>query len=166
MEVPKLKNWKKQIEDQLQTVGYGEDDLIKIIHLALDFQEETTKPYIWFSEQIQYLNQIAAEFRGIYITLFKKEPPPRPKKETVNEVILDTPESRKQTIREIAVSLTKPGETVSDETILSELKKRGMRLKADNQTATISTILFGFKAEFEKTEKRGVYRRIISIEQK
>ena len=75
-------------------------------------------------------------------------------------MILDTPEHRKQAIRDVALSLTKPGDDVSDEAVLEELKRRGMRIEAANPTAAISTILNGFKPEFEKVQgKRGIFKR-------
>jgi hypothetical protein len=75
-------------------------------------------------------------------------------------VLLDTPERRKQAIREVALSITKPGDDVSDEAVLEELRRRWMRINAPNPTAIISTILRGFKPQFEKVlGKRGVFRR-------
>jgi hypothetical protein len=49
---------------------------------------------------------------------------------------------------------------VSDEAVLEELKRRGMKIDASNPTATISTVLHGFKPQFEKVQgKRGVFTR-------
>lgn len=158
-----LSNWRERIEVELKKISYNEEDLIKIIHLAEDCQDEMSRPFAFLSEQSQYVQQIVGEFRSLYVTRFNKQPPPRQK---TNEVVLETPESRKRTVREIALFLAKPGTEVSDEGVLNELKKRGMSLKANNQTATISTILYGFTDEFEKTEKRGIYRRKINPEQK
>ena len=63
-------------------------------------------------------------------------------------------------VRDVALSMTKVGDTVSYEGILEELKRRGMKLVANNPNATISTILNGFKPEFSKVEgKRGTFQR-------
>ena len=59
-----------------------------------------------------------------------------------------------------ALSMTEPGDDVSDEAVLEELKRRGMKIDAANPTATISTILHGFKSQFEKVQgTRGVFKR-------
>ena len=99
-------------------------------------------------------------FHDMYLTRFNKQPQPRPTKTPIPEVLLDTPEIRKQTIREVALSITKPGNELSDEAVLGELKRRGMKIDLVNPTATISTILRGFRPQFEKVQgKRGVFRR-------
>ena len=86
--------------------------------------------------------------------------PPRPTEAPIKEVFLDTPESRKQAIREVALSITELGDEISDEAVLEELKRRGMKIDLINPTATISTILNGFKPQFEKVQgKRGLFRR-------
>ena len=96
----------------------------------------------------------------MYVTMFGEQPPPRPEEAPIIEVLLDTPEPRKQAIREVALSITNPGDDVSDETVLEELKRRGMKIDTANPTATISTILNGFKPQFKKIQdKRGVFRR-------
>jgi len=99
-------------------------------------------------------------FNDMYFTRFNKQPPPRPTETPVKEVLLDSPELRKQAIRQVALSLTEPGNDVSDEAILEELKRRGMKIDLANPTATISTVLRGFKPQFEKVEgKRGIFIR-------
>jgi len=60
----------------------------------------------------------------------------------------------------VALSITKLGDNVSDEAVLEELKHRGIKIDAANPTAVISTILHGFKPQFEKVQgKRGIFRR-------
>jgi len=60
----------------------------------------------------------------------------------------------------VALSITNPGDDISDEAVLEELQRRGMKIDGFNPTAIISTILNGFKPQFEKIEgKRGVFRR-------
>ena len=99
-------------------------------------------------------------FNDMYFTRFNKQPPPRPSETPIPELLLDTPDIRKQIIREVALSITKPGNEVSDEAVLAELKQLGKKLDLVNPTATISTILRGFRPQFEKVQsKRGVFRR-------
>lgn len=165
IELPKLKDWKTSIEDQLKGIGYSEEELLRIVYLCEDYIAEMTPALKWVNIQNSFLQQILGNFRNQYTIRFGKDVPPRPKEALVSEVLLDDPNSRKRVVREVALAIAKPGDEVSDETVLEELKCRGMRLVADNPTATISTILNGFKTEFEKVkEKRGVFKRIVRQE--
>jgi hypothetical protein len=114
----------------------------------------------WLGQQQGFVTQMNRIFSDMYLTMYGRQPPPRPTEAPIAEVLLDTPEHRRQAIREAALSITKPGDEVSDEAVLEELKRRGMKLAANNPTATISTILRGFKPQFEKVQgKMGVFRR-------
>lgn len=158
--LPVLKDWKGLVENQMQTAGYKEDDILKIAYACEDYIAEIQPAIKWVNDQNSFLQQISGNFRTQYAVRFGKEIPPRPTEMLVSEVPLDTPEHRKQVVREVVLAITKPGDNVSDEMILEELKRRGMKLIAGNPTATISTILHGFKSQFTKVEgKRGVFKR-------
>ncbi len=125
-----------------------------------DFSVEIQPVSQWVGQQQAFVTQIYRIFNEMYLITFGEQPPHRPKEAPIAEVLLDTPEHRKQTIREVALSTTKPGDDVSDEAVFEELKRRGMKIDASNPTATISTILHGFKPQFEKVQgRRGVFRR-------
>jgi hypothetical protein len=157
---PVLRDWKGLVEDQMGTAGYKEDDILKMAYACEDYIAEIQPAIKWVNVQNSFLQQILGNFRDQYALRFGKEIPPRPTEMLVSEVPLDTPERRKQAVREVALAMTKPGDNISDEAILEELKHRGMKLIADNPTATISTILHGFKPQFSKIEgKRGVFKR-------
>lgn len=159
---PLLKDWRGQIENQIRQGAHEKQDLLNVIWLCHDIVAEMNSPNRWLGEHGQYVSGIRDEYMRTYSIRFGEQPPQRPQKEPSNEIILSTPESRKQTVREISLSLTKPGDTISDEAIRDEIKKRGMRLDAHNPTATIATILNGFTDEFEKVnEKRGIFKRVI-----
>jgi hypothetical protein len=103
-------------------------------------------------------------FSEMYVTMFGEQPPPRLEEATIAEVLLDTPEPRKQAIRDVALSITNPGDDVCDEAVFEELKRRGMKIDTANPTATISTILNGFKPQFKKVQgKRGVFSRQVTM---
>jgi hypothetical protein len=158
--LPVLRDWKGLVEDQMKTAGYKEDDILKMAYACEDYIAEIQPTIKWVNVQNNFLQQILGNFRGQYALRFGKEIPPRPTEMLVSEVLLDTPERRKQAVREVALAMTNPGDNISDEAILEELKHRGMKLLADNPTATISTILHGFKSQFSKIEgKRGVFER-------
>ena len=159
-EPPVLKDWKTLVEEQLKITGYGDKDILKIVHMCQDFTSEIQPASQWVGQQQGFVTQIYRIFTEMYTARFGEQPPPRPKEAPITEVLLDTPEGRKQAIREVALSITKPGDDVSDEAVLEELERRGMKLESANRTATISTILNGFKPQFEKVQgKRGVFKR-------
>ena len=158
--VPVLKDWKILVQKQLKSAGYGEKDILKIVYMCQDYLGEIQPIGQWVGQQQSFVTQMYRTFNEMYFTMYGEQPPPRPTEAPLTEVVLDTPEHRKQAIRELALSITKSGDEVSDEAVLEELKRRGMKLAANNPTATISTILHGFKPQFEKVQgKRGVFRR-------
>jgi hypothetical protein len=158
--LPLLKHWKGLLEDRIGSVGHGEEDLLKVIRLGEDFSDEIRVVSQWFNQQAVYVSMIVSQFSQMYAGRFNKQVPPRPPKEVTSEILLDSPEDRKKMVREVALAMTKPGDTISDEALLEELRRRGMRLAANNPTATISTILHGFKPRFEKVKgKRGMFVR-------
>jgi hypothetical protein len=157
---PPLEDWRDQVENLIKQGEHEKQDVLNIIWLGQELISEMGPASRWISEQSQYLNAIVAEYMRIYSTRFGEQPPPQPHKEASPEILLDTPERRKQTVREVALAIAKPGDNISDEAIVEELKRRGMKLDARNPTATISTILHGFK-QFNKVDKtRGVFKRL------
>lgn len=159
-EPPVLRNWRFLVESQLNKASYAEDDILQIIYLCQDHLSEIQPISQWLGQQDGFVRQMSRNFIDMYFTMFGKQPPPRSTEAPIKEVLLDTPEHRKQAIRDVALSMTKPGDDVSDEAVLEELRRRGMKIDTSNPTAAISTILNGFKPQFEKVEgKRGVFRR-------
>lgn len=158
--LPVLKDWKTLVEEQLNKTAHSEADILKIIYMCQDYLGEIQPIGQWLGQQQGFVTQMYSIFSDMYFTMFAKQPPPRPTEAPITEVLLDTPGRRKQEIRQVALSITKPGDVVSDEAVLEELKRRGMKIDTANPTATISTILNGFKPQFEKVQgKRGVFRR-------
>ena len=159
-EPPVLKDWQKLVQQRLDKAAYAENDILEIMYMCQDYLGQIQPIVQWLGQQEGFVRQMHRIFSDMYSTMFGKQIPPRPTEAPVTEVILDTPELRKQAIRDVALSLTKPGDDVSDEAVLEELKRRGMRIEAANPTAAISTILNGFKPQFEKVQgKRGIFKR-------
>lgn len=159
-ELPVLKDWKALVQNQLKSAGYDKEDILKIVYMCQDYLGEVQPIGQWLGQQQGFVTQMYRTFSEMYFTMFGEQPPPRPTEAPIKEVVLDTPEHRKQTVREVALSIAKPGDEVSDEAVFEELKRRGMKIDAFNPTATISTILNGFKPQFEKVQgKRGLFRR-------
>ena len=159
-EKPALEDWRGLLEKRLNKATYTEEDILEILYLCQDILLEIQPVGQWLGQQQGFINQMQRIFNDMYFTRFNKQPPPRPTETPVKEVLLDSPELRKQAIRQVALSLSEPGNDVSDEAILEELKRRGMKIDLANPTATISTVLRGFKPQFEKVEgKRGIFIR-------
>ena len=158
--IPELKDWRGLLEKRLNKITYTEEDILEVLYLCQDYMVEIQPAGQWVGQQQGFINQMQRIFNDMYFTRFNKQPPPRPSETPIPEVLLDTPEIRKQIIREVALSITKPGNEVSDAAVLAELKQLGKKLDLVNPTATISTILRGFRPQFEKVQgKRGVFRR-------
>jgi len=158
--IPELKDWRSLLEKRLNKVTYTEEDILEVLYLCQDYLVEIQPAGQWVGQQHGFINQMQRIFNDMYFTRFNKQPPPHPSETPIPEVLLDTPEIRKQIIREVALSITKPENEVSDEAVLAELKQLGKKLDLVNPTATISTILRGFRPQFEKVQgKRGVFRR-------
>jgi len=159
-ELPILKDWKSFLEQRLSKAAYAEADILEVIYTCQDYMGEIQPISQWVGQQYGFVTQMHRIFTDMYFTMFGKQPPPRTTEAPVTEVLLNTPEHRKRAIREVALAITKPGDDISDEAVLEELRRRGMRIDATNPTATISTILHGFRPQFEKVQgKRGVFRR-------
>ena len=157
---PALEDWRGLLEKRLNKATYTEEDILEILYLCQDYLVEIQPAGQWLGQQQGFVTQMQRIFNDMYFTRFNKQPPPRPRETPIPEVLLDTPEIRKQTIREVALSITKLGNEVSDEAVLEELKRLGKKIDLVNPTATISTILRGFRPQFEKVQgKRGVFRR-------
>ncbi len=160
VEPPVLKNWKTLVEKELNKATYSETDILKIMYMCQVSLSEIQPIGQWVGQQQGFVTRMYSIFSDMYVTMFGKQPPPPPTDAPITEVFLDTPERRKQAIREVALSITEPGDAVSDEAVFEELMRRGMKIDTANPTATISTILNGFKPQFEKVQgNRGVFRR-------
>ena len=159
-QIPTLKDWKSLVEDKLKKTGHTESDMLKLIYLCQEYLREIQPIALWIGQEQSFVTQISRIFTDMYFTMFSKQPPPCPTEAPITEILLDTPERRRQTVRDVALSIAKPGDTVTDEAVYEELKRRAMRLDTSNPTATIATILKGFKHQFEKVQgERGIFRR-------
>lgn len=159
-EIPQLRDWRGLMEKRLSKTTYTEEDVLEILYFCQDCSGEIQPAGQWIGQQQAFMQQMLRLFNDMYVTRFNRQPAHRPREVPIPEVVLDTPEIRKQTIREVALSLTEPGDDVSDEAVLDELKRLGKKLDLVNPTATISTVLRGFRPQFEKLPgKRGVFRR-------
>ncbi len=160
MSVPPLKHWQTSLETQINSMGQSEIELLAIISLCEETLREIEPSYVFIRDQRQSTQELVNQFRRLYLTRFKKEAPVVPAEALLDEMVLDSPESRKVAVIKAALDLADPGEEISDQDVLNMLKAEGKRFVADKPTSVVSTILNGFKSEFEKVEgKRGVFKR-------
>ena len=173
-DIPVLKDWKSEIEEELRSAGHGKDDLRRIVLLGRKFLGEITPSVNWVHEQSRFVSQVTGQIQELYRTRFNEDPSTErsapgnavqadsgTSRVPSDEIVLDTPERRKKAVQKTALELApNTGDEIRDRAINEELKRRNMRLVAQNPTALISTIMNGFKAEFEKVEgKRGIFKR-------
>ena len=160
MKTPVLHDWKGKLEELVESKLQTKEGLTEIIHLCEELLEEIEPALKFLNEQRGFIIRLRDQYQGLYDTRFHETPPPRPKKDRGEEVLLDTSETRKQAVREVALALADIDGEINDEDVLKALESEGKRMVADNPTATISTILNGFKSHFEKVPgRRGVFRR-------
>ena len=109
-EIPALKNWRELLEKRLNKATYNEADMEEVLNLCQGYLIEMQSPAQFLSQQQGFINQMQRIFIDMYFTRFNKHPPPQPAETPAKELVLDTPEKRKQTIRDVALAITKPGE--------------------------------------------------------
>ena len=161
MERELIRDWKAGLESFIVGKGHTKEDLIAIIRACESTVDDTQPALNYVREQRASVRQLMDHYRAIYQSLFHEESTPQRVDEDEYETLLDTTESRKQAVKQMALALTATGAEVSDGQILEALRAQGKRLVAGNPTATVATILYGFTQRFEKVKgKRGVFRRL------
>lgn len=159
-DIPQVKDWASQLQREIDKLPINEDGLMKAIQRCEETAFELEPAYRYIRDQRDEVADLEQGLRRLYLTRYRKEVPARSRDELQSEEILDSPERRKNEVRRVAVELAPPGQEITDEQIFEELTARGKRFIAENPKATISTILVGFKSEFEKVEgARGAFKR-------
>ena len=160
MGFPVLKDWRGDLDKQIRGKGQSQQDLLAVIHICQELLENMQPAANFIQEQRSDIATWLSRYQELYMARFKEQPPPRPSEELPDHMVLDTPQKRKQAIRQAALTMTEPGMAVGDKDVWKFLQEEGMLLVANNPTAAISTILNGFKSEFQKVDgKRGVFQR-------
>ena len=161
MDVPKLIDWKTQLQDKLSEVGNSKEDMIQIINTCDSYLKEMQEIGKWFSDCQQFITQIRGNLGEMYRLRFNSEPIPQSQPVLPGKLFLNNPSNRQQYVREIALAITQVGSEINCESILKELDRRSIELKGSNLNAIIGTIMNGYRSNFKKVEgKRGVFLRI------
>ena len=156
---PGIKDWKTELSRHIDGRRHTREDLGTVIRMCRETLADMQPAHDFLREQRALVQTWLQQYELLYVSRFD-EPPPRCDADLPHELLLDTPDSRKRAVRAVALSMTAPGGEINDEQVLQSLLNDGQRLVADNPTATISTILNGFKSHFEKVSgKRGVFKR-------
>jgi len=160
MELPELKDWKDTLNRLIEKKGQSQEDLLEVIHQCHRALNDMRPAFDFVRGQHSDIEGWKTHYSQLYSFRFREDPPALSLSELSAQEFLETPESRKKVVREIALSLTSPGMDIGDNDVLNALQERRQQLVARNPVATISTILNGYKSHFEKVEgKRGVFRR-------
>lgn len=152
-----IKDWVGAVNQQLEESELkGKNGFQRLIELAEEALEEVAPARTFINAQHERLEALIKVTRQLHQTIYNEAARP-PRWESTEPNMLDTPEKRSKAITEAALALTEPGSEISAETVLAYLAERGLRIVAQNQKATIATVLY-FNSEFEKV-RRGVFRR-------
>jgi len=155
-----IKNWKEILEQTIRGKTQSPEGILEVIYLCEDIYRDIEPTFAYISDQRSLVDGWLKEYRRLYIIRTGEEPPSRPEVATDPRTILDTPQARKIAVREISLALTPPGEEITDKKILDTIRIQGNDLAMENPAATISSIMNGFKLEFDKVEgKRGTFKR-------
>ena len=157
---PQLQNWQMNLEhqiDQFDQTKVGLQSIIRLCEVAIYAMEPA---YVYIRDQRSTVQEWLTEYRRLHVIRFRKEAPVLNIDEIQSEQVLDSPRLRKTQVRNMALELGASREEITDELVLDALRARGKRFIAKNPKAVVSTILSGFKLEFEKVEgKRGTFKR-------
>jgi hypothetical protein len=160
MDMPIFKDWKERLQQDLEQTSNKKDDLVKISLICDGYSKEIESLRAWATEQQRFVNGVKAHSDEFYRLRFNSEPVGQSEQKAAlpQQTTLNTSESRQQTIRAIALEITKVGAETNCEALLKELERRNIKLEGNNPKAIIATILNGFKSRFEKVGK-GVFKR-------
>jgi uncharacterized protein with gpF-like domain len=162
MEIPKLDNWKEKLQIDLESIGNKREDVQKIIEICDRYDHEIKEVFQWFSDQSDFVQQIKIQYFNLYQIRFNNPPQSEKTENKTNKIILHTKQEKRGEVRKIAIELTKSGEQISSKVIYDSLLNKGMDLDSEKPIAVISTIMWGYKEEFEQIKtkgKKGIFKR-------
>ena len=162
MEIPKLDNWKEKLQTDLECIGNRKEDIQKIIQICMDYENQIDDASRWFGGQVNFVQQIKNQYWNLYQLRFNESPEVKKVEVKPNKIILHTKQERSIEVKKVAMELTRPGDEISSKVINDGLSNKGMELDADKPMAVISTIMWGYKEEFEQVKtkgKKGIFKR-------
>jgi hypothetical protein len=161
--VDNQKDWKQDLEVELNNVSNKKEDLIKIINLCEDFSNDIQNNINSFSEQIDHVESIKSQYIELYKTRFKDNPPQRRPKlpfieVTSNVTVLKTREQKRNAVRTSTLAVFQANPIFSANDVNEDLIKRGISLDVKKPQAVISTIINSFN-DFKKIsgKKKGMF---------
>lgn len=155
-----LEDWLGSLQKRIDRLGHSRDDLEQVIYACADMLQAMRPAYDEVRRQFGALTNIQTNYTQVYMSRFGEPPPDRPHDQQAATAVLETTEQRRDAIRKTAIRIASPNSNTTDREVLQALKSEGIELGAGNPRATISTVLNGFKEEFEKVKgKRGEFRR-------
>jgi uncharacterized protein Smg (DUF494 family) len=162
MEIPRLDNWKEKLQNDLESIGNKREDIQRILDICDQYDHEIKNAFQWFSDQSSFIQQIKMQYFNLYQIRFNNPPEQEKIEAKTNKIILRTKKERSEMVKKIAMELASPGNEINCKQIYDELARRNIGLDAEKPTAVISTIMWGYKEEFEQVKakgKKGIFKR-------
>lgn len=160
MEEIELKDWFGVLGTQLDGLYWTKEGMLQGIHLCEETLAEIVSAYAFILDQKLRMEGLLKSYRALYKTMHGSEAPRFTREGLESEEVLDSPESRVEEVRMVALELAEhPGQEVTDQAVLDALLVKGKKFIATNPRATVSTILYGFKTDFVKV-KRSTFKRL------
>lgn len=178
-----LPKWKDLLQNNINEKGNKQSDYIDIIYLCEDYSNEARNIISQVSEHLGFIDQIKIQYMNLYRLRFGEMPPPKASKAlevkpiepindkdiqeniakaSIQEIILDTPEKRKNAVIEVSLAISQPSLKITAQAIQDEMKHRNYKIVADKPNSVISTIMGNFTDEFERVpNEKGTFKRLV-----
>ena len=155
-----LRDWLGPLQTHIDRMTQSRDGLAQAIQACIAAMQDMRPAYEDMQRQWIAIQGIRNTYHQVYVSRFAETPPNAPSNQVTPTTVLETPEQRRDAIRTTAQRIAAPGKNVTDREVLEALRSEGMDIVQWNPTAIISTVLNGFKGEFEKVKgKKGEFRR-------
>ena len=155
-----LRDWLGPLQTRIDRMTQSREGLAQAIQSCIAAMQDMRPAYEDMQRQWIAIQGIRNTYHQVYVSRFGESEPDQPSDQPIPTTVLETPEQRRDAIRKTAQRIAAPNSNVTDSEVLRALKSEGMDLTGGNPTAIISTVLNGFKEEFEKVKgEKGEFRR-------
>jgi len=154
MTVPVLKDWKNYLKADLEKLGNKKEDLIQVISICDGYSKEIQSGMGWLVDTQSFIELIRRQYRELYRIRFGKSLPEQIEQVTIKQLKELSQEEKRKEILQL-VQAKAPGSKISASEIQGALEQKGFTIKASNPRAVISTIVYSFKKEVEKSPGEG-----------
>ena len=154
MTIPQLNDWTADLNERIATQLQSKEGIATVLAMCDDALAEMQPAYDFASQQKDSLQTLRQNYSQLYLARFGELYASKS-----IEIVLDTTESRREAVRGAALEVVDKYGLVTDQDVLDYLKREGKVLAGGNPKAIVSTILWGFKSQFEKVaDMQGVFQ--------